>query len=336
MNNRKKILLIHTGGTLGMNLTGEPHDTKLFLDILRKKAPQIFEIADITIEVLFNKDSSNIAPKDWVKLAKKIDASLPQWDGIVITHGTDTMAFTASVLSFMFEGLTKPVIITGSQLPLSDQMSDAIRNLNFSVLLACEAKIKEVCIFFDSQLLRGNRAKKISIPSFKAFESPNCAPLATVGTTTHYNSLLPVPEKPYKFDSRLETQILSIPLFPGINCDLFFPLVEQGGIKGLVLQAFGPGDIPLSEMSVVHLIRELTLKGIPTVVCSQAIYGSVDLSLYETGRAARDVGAVSSGDMTWESVIAKMMILLGRGTTLGGFRELFSLNLSGEISPLKK
>jgi L-asparaginase len=335
MTLRKKILLIHTGGTLGMNLTGQPEDTETFLGVLRKKAPHIFEIADISIDVLFNKDSSNIAPKDWIKLAKKIDASLPHWDGIVVTHGTDTMAFTASVLSFMFEGLNKPVILTGSQLPMSDQMSDAIRNLSFSVQLACEGQINEVCIFFDSHLLRGNRSKKISIPSFKAFESPNYSPLATVGVKTTYSNSRPVPTKPYRFDPRLETQILSLSLFPGINAELFYPIIEQGGIKGLVLQAFGPGDIPMSELGVVHLIRNLTLKGIPTVICSQAIYGTVDLGLYETGRAARDVGAVSAGDMTWEAIISKMMVLLGRGYSLGHFRDQFVTDMAGEISPQK-
>jgi L-asparaginase len=327
---RKRILLLHTGGTLGMNLTGQPQDTESFLKILRGKAPHIFEIADLSVEILFNKDSSNITPKDWIKLSRKVDSSLNDFDGIVISHGTDTMAFTASILSFMLEGISKPVILTGSQLPMSDQMSDAIRNLSFSVQLACEGIANEVCIFFDSHLLRGNRSKKISIPSFRAFESPNFPPLATVGVKTTYSQTDSLPKKNYIFDPRIDTQVLSIPLFPGINCELFYPLIEQGGIRGLVLQAFGPGDIPMTESSVVHLIRQLTLKGIPTVVCSQAIYGTCDLSLYETGRAARDVGAVSASDMTWEAAVSKMMILLGRGYSLGRFREVFTQNFVGE------
>ena len=327
---RKKILILHTGGTLGMDLAGTPQDSEVFLRVLKTYAPNIFDIANVEVQILFNKDSSNIEPKDWVVIARKLNAQMNDFDGFVITHGTDTMAFTASALSFMLTNLPKTVILTGSQRPLSDLRSDAPRNLTNAVEIATQNAVKEVCIFFDSTLIRGNRAKKISIPSFKAFESPNHPPLATIGTTTEYYSHA-LASGTFTFDPRIETSVASIPLFPGINTEMFQGLIDRG-VRGLVLQAFGPGDIPIAERSVVNLIRNLTERGIPTVICSQAVFGRVDLNLYETGRAARDAGAISAVDMTWETVIVKMMILLGRGLSLQPFRDQFVRDLAGELT----
>jgi L-asparaginase len=287
-------------------------------------------VAEIGLEILSNKDSSNMEPSDWVMIARRLDDVMNDWDAFVVTHGTDTMAFTASALSFMFRNPPKPIILTGSQRPLSDLQSDAPRNLINAVEIAADARINEVCIFFDSALMRGNRTKKVSIPSFKAFDSPNLSPLAKVGIKTEYN-YTPLPEGPYGFDPRIETRVLSLPLFPGIDTDLLFELTTTG-LRGLVLQAFGTGNIPVEETSVVNLIRSLTERGVPTVICSQASFGAVDLNLYETGRAARDAGAISAGDMTWESVVVKMMVLLGRGLSLEPFRDQFLSNLAGELS----
>jgi len=326
----KRILILHTGGTLGMTMRGEPEDAPRFMDSLRQHAPRIFEIAHISFEIVCNKDSSNMTPSDWVELARRLHLRLPEWDGIVVTHGTDTMAFTASALSFMIENPTKPIVLTGSQRPLSDPKSDAARNLVSAVEIATEGRVNEVSIFFDSYLLRGNRAKKISIPSFQAFESPNHPPLARVGIKTDYLPTLRT-DGPYRFDPRIETRVACLPLFPGIDPDLIFGLAAKG-IKGLILQAFGPGDIPLGEFSVEHLIRSLTEQGIPTVICSQAVFGSVDLSLYETGRAAQRAGAISSGDMTWEAALVKMMVLLGRGLSIEPLRTAFGKSLAGELA----
>ena len=330
MTNKKKLLIIHTGGTLGMDLTGEPGDAARFKERLLKYAPRIFEIADVDVEILFNKDSSNIRPADWITLARKIDECMNNWDAFVVVHGTDTMSFTASALSYMIVNPTKPIIFTGSQRPLMDARSDAPRNLIYAVELAVEARYREVCIFFDSLLMRGNRSKKLSIPSFGAFDSPNFPPLAKVGASTEYSSAT-LPEGAYRFDPRLETRVASMSLFPGFDVETFFSLTEKN-IKGLVLQAFGPGDIPLGEGSVAHLIRHLTEHGIPTVICSQALYGRVDLNLYETGRAALNAGAISSQDMTWEAALTKMMMLLGQGCSLQTFRSKFLKPISGELS----
>ncbi|MBS1984010.1 MAG: asparaginase [Bdellovibrionales bacterium] len=332
MSTRKKILILHTGGTLGMTLAGTPDDEESFTRALKQYAPRIFETADVKLEILLNKDSSNICPRDWVLLSQSIHKRMNDWDGFVVTHGTDTLAFTASVLSFILAHAPKPIILTGSQRPLADPNSDAPRNIINAVEMAACGRTQEVCIFFDSVLLRGNRAKKVSIPSFGAFDSPNHPPLARIGMKTEFLAPgAPVPAGRYTFDPRLETNVLSFPLFPGINTEFFFPLIDRG-LKGLVLQAFGPGDIPLEETSVVHLIRSLTERGVPTVICSQAVFGAVDISLYETGRAARDAGAISAGDMTWETCMTKMMALLGRGHSLRTFSTEFQKNLVGELT----
>ncbi len=332
MSDKKKILILHTGGTLGMDLIGEPGDAARFKERLIKYAPRIFELADVDVEILFNKDSSNIRPSDWVALARRLDACMEKWDAFVVIHGTDTMSFTASALSYMILNPTKPIIVTGSQRPLMDARSDAPRNLIYAVELAVEGRFKEVSIFFDSLLMRGNRTKKLSIPSFGAFDSPNFPPLAKVGANTEY-ATTSLPVGPYSFDPRLETRVASVSLFPGFDVETFFSLTEKN-IKGLVLQAFGPGDIPLGEGSVAHLIRHLTEHGIPTVICSQALYGRVDLNMYETGRAALNAGAISAQDMTWEAALTKMMILLGHGCSLQTFRTAFRRPLAGELLEL--
>lgn len=332
MSPRKRILLLHTGGTLGMSLTGSPDDADDFKQVLRKHAPRLFEVADVGLEILLNKDSSNMSPRDWVSIATRLHERMNDWDGFVVTHGTDTMAFTAAALSFMLLNPSKPIILTGSQLPLIDPASDAPRNLQHAVEMAASGRVRDISIFFDCVLLRGNRAKKVSIPSFGAFDSPNVPPLARVGMKVEWAPpVAPLPGTSYAFDPRIETRVLSFPLFPGLDTEFFYPLIDRG-LKGIVLQAFGPGDIPLEERSVARFIRVLTERGIPTIICSQAISGRVDLSLYETGRAAAEAGAIPAFDMTWEAALVKTMTLLGRGLPLGPFREQFSSNLAGELS----
>jgi L-asparaginase len=326
----KRVLLIHTGGTLGMELSGEPSDQERFLQSLKKNCPEIFEHAEIGLEVLFNKDSSNIHPRDWIMIGDCIHQQLANWDAFVVIHGTDTMAFTASALSYMLPGIQKPVILTGSQRPLIDPRSDAPRNLINAVELAAEGRCREIMIFFDSVLLRGNRAKKVSVSSFGAFESPNFPAIANVGAKVEWT----MPESrttPYSYDPRIETHVASVHLFPGLSVEILLPLLSQR-IKGLIVHGFGPGDIPLGESSILHLIRSATEMGVPCVICSQAIYGSVDLNLYATGRNALEAGAISAGDMTWEASLTKMMVLVGRGAGRNRFISDFEASLAGERS----
>jgi L-asparaginase len=320
-----------------MDRSGKPHDPSAFVSLLKAQVPRMFEMADISFEQVCNKDSSNMAPRDWIELGRTIDRHLKSVnppDGFVVIHGTDTMSFTASALSYMFSNLQVPIVFTGSQRPLADPQSDAPRNLLNAVQVASEGRVPEVSLFFDSLLIRGNRAKKLSIPSFTAFESPNHPPIARVGAHIEYAEV----SRPwlqvgaaYTFDPRIETRVLSLALFPGIDPDLLYGAFREG-TKGVILQAFGPGDIPIEDRSVAELIRRLVERGVPTVICSQAIFGFVDLSLYETGRVARQAGAFSALDMTWDAALVKLMVLLGRGYTMGSFEKTFQKSMAGELT----
>ena len=332
-DNKKDILILHTGGTLGMDLKGEPSDASLFLERVKKYAPRIFEIANISVEIVFNKDSSNIVPEDWAAIATSLDAQMDKYDAFIVIHGTDTMAFTASALSFMLQNPPKPIILTGSQRPLMDARSDAPRNLIYSVELATRSPFNEICIFFDALLMRGNRAKKISIPSFGAFDSPNFPPLAKAGVSTEFFPLQPSAGK-YKFNPKMDPSVVNLTLFPGANIPeiSFFKKYKA---KALILQAFGPGDIPSKPADLISLLEELREHKIPVIICSQAINGRVDPHLYESGRKALEAGVIPASDMTWESVITKTMFLLGQKLSYSEFKDHFVANLAGEISDEK-
>ncbi len=330
---KKDILILHTGGTLGMDLKGEPTDASTFTEQLRHYAPRIFEIANISVEILFNKDSSNISPGDWTAIATALDAHMDHWDAFIIIHGTDTMAFTASALSFMLQNPPKPIILTGSQRPLVDSRSDAPRNLIYSVELAAQSPFNEVCIFFDSLLLRGNRSKKVSISSFGAFNSPNFPPLAKAGVGTEFTPLTPMAGE-YKFNPKIDPSVVNVTLFPGAK----IPTIEfftKNKNKALVLQAFGPGDIPTTPANVMALLEDLRDQKIPVLICSQAVNGRVNPQLYEAGRKALSAGAISTSDMTWESAITKAMFLLGQNLSYEEFKIQFAQNLAGEINDEK-
>lgn len=328
---KKKILILHTGGTLGMELTGKPSDASKFADNIRRFAPQVFEVADVQVEILFNKDSSNFLPTDWSAIATTLDARMDDWDAFLITHGTDTMAFTASALSFMLKSPPKPIFLTGSQRPLLDARSDAPRNLIYAVELAAQGRFKEVCLFFDALLMRGNRAKKTSIPTFHAFESPNFPPLAKAGVSTEFTPHQPL-EGSYRFDPRISANVDNISFFPGMQLPPVSYFVDKG-TNAVVLQGFGPGDLPSKpggpEMSFLAELKEAK---VPAILCSQAIYGRVDPDLYEAGRRALEWGVIPAGDMTWESAMTKAMILAGRKIAYEDFANEFKRSFAGEIS----
>lgn len=332
---KPRILLLQTGGTIGMTPEGRPDEPAAFARRLRAKLPGLDELAEVHVESVMNKDSSDILPADWVALATRLFAARDDWDGFVVAHGTDTMAFTASALSFMLAGFPKPIIFTGSQRPLGDPLSDAARNLLYAVSFASRAELRgEIAIFFDHVLLRGNRAKKASAGRFDAFVSPNFPPLATVGVRTEFahEPLRPQVTCAPTLDARVEPRVLSLTLFPGIDLELCRPLLREG-LQGVLLSAFGAGNIPLGNPRIPEFIRLLTQDGIPTVITSQTFQGAVDLSIYETGRAARDAGAIGAGDLTWEAALTKMMTLLGRGLRREEFQTEFTRNLAGELTP---
>lgn len=327
---KSKLLLVHTGGTIGMNLEGEPDQNNAFGKQLEKYCPSLFEMADVTSEILMNKDSSNLASGDWVAMARLLDQKKDDYDGFLITHGTDTMAFSATALSFILRGFNKPVMFTGAQRPLVDPRSDGPRNLVHSAQIALEAKIKEVGIFFDSYVLRGNRSRKVSSLSFGAFSSPNFPPLAHVGVKVDYSRYLEIPNSVYKLRTELNQNVFSFSIFPGLDVEAIKPALKK--YEAVVIQAFGPGDVPTENSKLINLISELSRENIHVIISSQASSGEVDLSLYEAGRAARQAGAITSLDMTWEAAVIKAMHLLGQKLSKEEFKHQFTTNLCGELS----
>lgn len=328
MAKAKRILMLHTGGTLAM--AGKrplPLHCTDFERTLKEQVPELSRIAQVKFEVFSNLDSSDMRPELWSKLAERIHVRLPEVDGVVVTHGTDTMAWTASALSFMLRGLRKPVVLTGSQRPLGEVRTDARLNLIDAVTAATTGPA-EVCICFDSHLYRGNRTRKLKINDYDAFDSPNHPPLGTLGVDIVYAPGR-VPKGPPRVLPRLETGVFLLKILPGIP-----PAVARAilpGLKGLVVEGFGAGNFPVEgEASLVPLFDEARERRIPTVMVSQAHCNSVDLSLYEAGAAAQERGVVSGGDMTPEAAVVKLMHVLAYETDPRRVRALLEEDLVGE------
>lgn len=276
-------------------------------------------------------------------IAEVIAEDYYSYDGFVIIMGTDTMAYAASSLSFMLENLAKPVIFTGSMIPLFKGESDARRNLLLSIKLAATSNIPEVCIFFHDKLLRGNRAKKISVNSLNAFDSPNLAPLATCGTLLTINDALVLHHSRKQFSLRkeMDSSVLVIRLIPGF-CDrvfkrLFEPVVDENGesslvMKALVLELYGAGNAPIKKRYLLDLLENAINCGLVVAICSQCIHGEVNLLAYELGKNLNDIGALSTFDMTVEAVATKLAFLFGQGCSSEEVRDLMTKSLRGEVT----
>jgi L-asparaginase len=302
-----RLLLLHTGGTLGM-AGGRPSALRpaAFFKTLKSRCPELFQLADIELELFCNLDSSEMQPELWSRLAAHLHRRLPDFDGAVVTHGTDTLAYTASALSFLLPGLDKPVVMTGSQRPLGEVRSDARLNLIDAVLSALQGP-PEVSICFDSHLYRGNRARKVKVAEYDAFDSPNCPLLGTLGVEATFAPGLRQ-KGPRRLRERLESRVFLLKVFPGLDPALPLALLPQ--VRGLVLEAYGAGNYPLAPTlghSLLPLFREARARDVPVVVVSQAHHNGVDLSLYESGAAALAEGALSGGDMTPSAALVKLM-----------------------------
>jgi L-asparaginase len=318
----KRVLILHTGGTLGMSSHDHRRDASRFArdegsrrpsalqpdtyahEIL-SRVPELGALATIETRILCNLDSSDVGPEEWSALADEIARARADHDGIVVIHGTDTMAYTASALSFALSGLDRPVVLTGSQRPLGEIRSDARRNLVDAVDLATR-DIPEVGVCFDGRLLRGNRATKGDAWSYTAFASPNCAPLARLGLDVEVASHVRRPAARFSVDGRFDAHVAVAPVTPGMEPRLVEQLGDAG-MRGVVLAAFGVGNVPVRARSVAGAVRRLVDSGITVAVVTQAHAGGVDLSLYENGVALRDAGALSGGDMGVEAAVAKLM-----------------------------
>ncbi len=336
------ILLIYTGGTIGMVQNQETGRLEPFhFPCLLQQIPEVREVGCAIETVQFDQplDSADMGPESWACLARLIADHYAAYDGFVVLHGTDTMAYTASALSFMLENLSKPVILTGSQLPLGMLRTDGKENLLTALEIAAAREgefplIEEVCIFFENDLMRGNRTSKTGADNFNAFHSYNYPALAHAGVTIHYNRphlYRPILRKPLKPHFQLDTNVALLKLFPGISLRYVETVLGMEGLKGVVLETYGSGNAPSGEW-FVKLIREAVEKEIVVVNITQCQTGSVEMQRYETGLHLQENGVISGYDSTTEAAITKLMFLFGLGLTPSEVKEYMQCALAGEMS----
>jgi L-asparaginase len=307
-----RLLLLHTGGTLMMNAGERALRPDVYGRDLVVELPSLQRVAELDTRILCNLDSGDMQPSDWVAIAREVHGALADdsYDGVVVVHGTDTMAYTASALALVLGPLPKPVVLTGAQRPLAEVRTDARENLIDAALIAT-LDVPEVTIAFASRALRGARATKRDAWAFDAFDSPSCPPLVELGLGIEVADHVRARGGVRTFDDRIEPRVLAVRVFPGID-----PALVKGalrvGVRGLVLEAYGTGNLPHLSGSLIPALEEARERGVPVVVVSQCLRGFVEMERYAGGAAAAAAGAISGGDMTVEAAIAKLMIGLGR------------------------
>ena len=334
---KKNVLMIYTGGTIGMTRTenGYAPQSGRFRAALDEisdlRAPELPAWELTELEPLL--DSSNMTVREWNQIARVVAENYDRYDGFVILHGTDTMAYTASALSFMLGNLSKPVVLTGSQIPLCEVRSDGRDNIITSLLIAGADKVHEVCLYFGGKLLRGNRATKYSADGLIAFVSPNYPSLAEAGITIRYSesALLPKPKGALKLQLLENIPIGVLKVFPGIQFELFESIMTEK-LRGIVIETFGAGNIPGDGDALLPIIRKAFRNGTVLTVCSQCPQGAVSLGTYETSNALKKAGAVSGLDITTEAAVAKLYYLFSCGYEKERVKTMMGQDLRGEMT----
>lgn len=332
----KNILLLQTGGTIAMHLESDGPDLNAdkWGNLLHREIPELRRLANLDIEIIFFEDSSDINRDHWTILARTIFEHYERYDGFVVLHGTDTMAYTTSALSFALRNIGKPVIFTGSQVPMSNIRSDARRNLVNAVELATHP-LAEIAICFNDHLYRGNRSTKMSIGDFDAFASPNFPILAEVGLDIKLFETDPVRHKTVQLQCQpyFDESVHLIKLHPSLDPSRL-EFLDLNATKAVILEAFGSGNMPVKgRYNLLPFIKTCRETGCHVIITSQAAYDSVDLDQYASGRAAKELGALSAGEMTMEATITKAMHLLAFELADDEFNSQFTANLSGERNP---
>lgn len=328
----KKILLIGTGGTISCQLTEHGLSASLSAqDIMAYGRERLGGIkVHIEFTDLMNIDSTLVQPEDWVRMAEEIGEKYDRYDGFVVSHGTDTLSYTASILSFMLKSPGKPIVLTGSMKPIQAENSDAVINITDAIRFAAEGTAG-VFVAFNGKIIRGSRACKIASMDIDAFSSINSPCIAFM--TDHgidYRVTIPEPAEDFEVDTRIDPKVFLLKIVPGLEPEIV-KIICRSGISGLVIESFGAGGLPYRGRDLLAVVAE-TASRIPVVLTSQAVRNGVDLSTYEVGHRALQAGVISARDMSTEATVTKLMWVLGQTRAIPEIRELFQTDLAGEIS----
>jgi L-asparaginase len=326
----KKLLLLATGGTIASIEGKEGLVPGMSAEDLLRYFENPSQAVDVTCQILMNRDSTNMQPEHWVKMAEAIALHYEQYDGFVITHGTDTLAYTSAALSYMLQGLQKPIVITGSQIPISFKKTDAKKNLSDAIRFACE-DIGGVFVVFDGRVIIGTRAVKIRTKSYDAFESINHPYIAIVkDQKVDYFWKPEAVEEKLTVDTSLCPDVFLLKLYPGIKPEIFDYI--KAAYKGVIIESFGNGGVPFEERNLLPKIKELTEAGMAVLISTQCLEEGQDLYRYEVGRKVAQYNVIISGDMNTEAIVAKLMWALGQTTKLTEVKQIIETPLAWDLS----
>lgn len=326
----KKILLLATGGTIASVESEEGLVPGLSAEELLQYFQHTSQNIDVTCSILMNRDSTNMQPEHWVKIAEAISKHYHQYDGFVVTHGTDTLAYTSAALSYMLQGLQKPIVLTGSQVPISFKKTDAKKNLTDALRFACE-DIGGVFVVFDGRVIIGTRAVKMRTKSYDAFESINHPYVAHIkGNDVDYFWKPDHTDQPLTVETSLCPDVFVLKLYPGTKPEIF-DLIKQL-YKGVIIESFGNGGVPFEERSLLPKIKELTEEGMVILISTQCLEEGQDLYLYEVGRKVAQYNVLHSGDMNTEAIVPKLMWALGKAANKEEVKKIIETPLAWDLS----